>query len=75
MNYSLFVITGLLVIGFSFSFAYAHVTIEVDSYEVVVGWQDEPPIVGILNAITIDVREPGDVELSLIHISEPTRPY
>ena len=62
MNYSLFVITGLLVIGFSFSFAYAHVTIEVGSYEVVVGWQDEPPIVGILNAITIDVREPGDVE-------------
>ena len=58
MNYSLFVITVLLVIGFSFSFAYAHVTIEVDSYEVVVGWQDEPPIVGILNAITIDVREP-----------------
>jgi len=62
MNYSLFVITGLLIIGFSFSFAYAHVTIEVGSYEVVVGWQDEPPIVGILNAITIDVREPGDVE-------------
>ena len=62
MNYSLFVITGLLVIGFSFSFAYAHVTIEVSSYEVVVGWQDEPPIVGIPNAITIDVREPGDVE-------------
>ena len=62
MNYSLFVITGLLVIGFSFSFAYAHVTIEVGSYEVVVGWQDEPPIVGIPNAITIDVREPGDVE-------------
>ena len=62
MNYSLFVITGLLVIGFSFSFAYAHVTIEVGSYEVVVGWQDEPPIVGIPNAITIDVREPGDVK-------------
>jgi hypothetical protein len=34
----------------------------VDPYEIEVGWQDEPPVVGILNAITIDVREPGSVE-------------
>ena len=73
MNYSLFVITGLLVIGFSFSFAYAHVTIEVGSYEVVVGWQDEPPIVGILNAITIDVREPGDVEGAYMGVANAFR--
>ena len=62
MNYPLFAIAGLVVLGFSFSFAYAHTTIEVDPYEIVVGWQDEPPVVGILNAITIDIREPGDVE-------------
>ena len=62
MNYSLFVIAGLIVLGFSFSFAYAHTTIEVSPYEIEVGWQDEPPVVGLLNAITIDVREPGDVE-------------
>ena len=62
MNYSLFVITGLLVVGFIFSSAHAHVTIEVGPYEIEVGWLDEPPIVGILNAITIDGREPGDVE-------------
>jgi hypothetical protein len=73
MNYSLFVITGLLVIGFSFSFAYAHVTIEVGSYEVVVGWQDEPPIVDILNAITIDVREPGDVEGAYMGVTNAFR--
>jgi len=73
MNYSLFVITGLLIIGFSFSFAYAHVTIEVGSYEVVVGWQDEPPIVDILNAITIDVREPGDVEGAYIGVTNAFR--
>ena len=73
MNYSIFVITGLLVIGFSFPFTYAHVTIEVGSYEVVVGWQDEPPIVGILNAITIDVREPGDVEGTSMGISNAFR--
>ena len=62
MNYSLFVIAGLIALGFSFSFAYAHTTIEVGPYEIEVGWQHEPPVVGILNAITIDVREPGDVE-------------
>jgi len=62
VNYPLFAIAGLIVLGFSFSFAYAHTTIEVGPYEIEVGWQDEPPVVGILNAITIDVRDPGDVE-------------
>ena len=62
MNYALFVIMGLVIFGFGFSFAYAHTTIQVEQYEIEVGWQDEPPVVGILNAITIDIREPGDVE-------------
>ena len=62
MKYALFTIMGLIVLGFSFTFAYAHTTIQVDPYEIEVGWQDEPPVVGILNAITIDVREPGSVE-------------
>jgi len=62
VNYSLFAIVGLIALGFSFSFAYAHTTVEVGPYEIEVGWQDEPPVVGILNAITIDIREPGDVE-------------
>ena len=62
MNYTLFLIAGLVVLGFSFTFAYAHTTVEVGPYEIEVGWQDEPPVVGLLNAITIDVREPGDVE-------------
>ena len=62
MKYALFTIMGLIVLGFSFTFAYAHTTIQVDPYEIEVGWQDEPPVVGILNAITIDVREPGDVQ-------------
>jgi len=62
VNYALFLIAGLVVLGFSFTFAYAHTTVEVGPYEIEVGWQDEPPVVGLLNAITIDVREPGDVE-------------
>ena len=62
MKYVLFTIMGLADLGFSYTFAYAHTTIQVDPYEIEVGWQDEPPVVGILNAITIDVREPGSVE-------------
>jgi len=62
VNYPLFAVVGLIVLGFGFSSVYAHTTIEVGPYEIEVGWQDEPPVVGILNSITIDVREPGDVE-------------
>ena len=62
VNYSFFAIAGLVIFGLSFPFVYAHTTIEVGPYEIEVGWQDEPPVVGILNAITIDIREPGDVE-------------
>ena len=62
MKYAFFAIVGLVVFGFSFTFAYAHTTVQVDPYEIEAGWQDEPPVVGILNAITFDVREPGDVE-------------
>jgi len=62
VNYPLFAIVGLIVLGFGFSSVYAHTTIEVGPYEIEVGWQDEPPVVGILNAITIEISEPGDVE-------------
>jgi hypothetical protein len=62
VKYAFFAIVGLVVLGFGFTFAYAHTTIQIDPYEIEVGWQDEPPVVGILNAITIDIREPGDVE-------------
>ena len=62
VKYAFFAIVGLVVLGFGFTFAYAHTTIQVEPYEIEVGWQDEPPVVGILNAITIDIREPGDVE-------------
>jgi len=62
VKYAFFAIVGLVVLGFGFTFAYAHTTIQIDPYEIEVGWQDEPPVVGILNAITIEIREPGDVE-------------
>ena len=62
MKYALFAMAGLLALGFSFTFAYAHTTIQVDPYEIEVGWQDEAPVVGLLISFTIPVRDPGDVE-------------
>ena len=48
-------IIGLLILGLGFSSAYAHTTIEVGPYEIEAGWANEPPVVGLLNSITIDV--------------------
>ena len=86
MNYSFFAIVGLIIFGLSFSSAYAHTTsnvpfasafahttIEVGLYEIEAGWQDEPPVVGILNAITIDIREPGDVDGASMGITNAFR--
>ena len=73
VNYSFFAIAGLIIFGLSFSSAYAHTTIEVGPYEIEAGWQDEPPVVGILNAITIDIREPGDVEGASMGITNAFR--
>jgi hypothetical protein len=86
VNYSFFAIVGLVAFGLSFSSAYAHTTsnvpfasayahttIEVGHYEIEVGWQDEPPVVGILNAITIDIREPGDVDGASMGITNAFR--
>ena len=86
VNYSFFAIVGLIAFGLSFSSAYAHTTsnvpfasayahttIEVGPYEIEAGWQDEPPVVGILNAITIDIREPGDVDGASMGITNAFR--
>ena len=40
--------------------AFAHTTVEVESYEIEVGWGIEPPVVGFRNDFVFDIREPGD---------------
>ena len=44
------------------SSAYAHTTIYIDKYEIEAGWGVEPPVVDLLNKITIDVGESGEVK-------------
>ena len=39
---------------------FAHTTVEVDPYEIEVGWGIEPPVVGFRNDFVFDISEPGD---------------
>ena len=56
---------GFVAILFSLglvSQAFAHTTIEVEQYEIEVGWGIEPPIVGIRNDFVFDISEPGETQ-------------
>ena len=57
MKYVLFTILTFLIIGSACSVAYGHKTVNVEQYEIEVGWQIEPPIVGFRNAITFEINE------------------
>ena len=45
----------LLILGFSS--VYAHKTITVQNLAIEVGWQEEPPLIGFMNAITFEINE------------------
>lgn len=47
----------VFVLGFGFYSAYAHTAVTVEQYEISVGWQEEPPLVGIQNAITFEFNQ------------------
>ncbi|HXV38159.1 MAG TPA: hypothetical protein VD699_01100 [Nitrosopumilaceae archaeon] len=54
---SSFVLILSLLFVSGFSSAFAHKTITVENLEIEVGWQDEPPLVGFMNAITFEINE------------------
>jgi len=54
---SSFVLILSLLLVSGFSSAYAHKTITVENLEIEVGWKDEPPLVGFMNAITFEINE------------------
>lgn len=54
---SLSVLLLIFVLGFGFYSAYAHKTVTVDQYDIEVGWKEEPPLVGIQNAITFEFSQ------------------
>ncbi|MBI5146131.1 MAG: hypothetical protein HZA84_02800 [Thaumarchaeota archaeon] len=52
-----FALPLIFILGFGFYFAYAHKTITVEQYDIEVGWKEEPPLVGIQNAITFEFSQ------------------
>ena len=56
---SLSLIALLFSVGLA-SQAFAHTTIEVEPYEIEVGWGIEPPVVGFRNDFVFEISEPGD---------------
>jgi len=57
VKYVLFTILAFLIVGSAFNVAYGHKTVNVEQYEIVVGWGIEPPIVGFRNSITFEINE------------------
>ena len=53
----LLVIATFGLILFSIPIAYGHTTVEVEPYEIEVGWDQEPPVVGFRNAIVYEISE------------------
>jgi hypothetical protein len=54
--FSFLLIFSLLLVS-GFSSAYAHTKVTVQNLDIEVGWQDEPPLVGFMNAITFEINE------------------
>ena len=51
------ILSALLISGIVFSTAEAHTSIQVEQYEIEVGWDVEPPVVGFRNAIVYQISE------------------
>ena len=54
--YLVIVVLSLSLI-FGTTSAYAHTKVEVQNLEIEVGWQEEPPLAGFINAITFEINE------------------
>ena len=57
MQNILLVIATYGMILFSIPIVYAHITVEVEPYEIEVGWDIEPPVVGFRNTIVYEISE------------------
>jgi hypothetical protein len=55
--HKVFLLLTLFLLISGFSSAYAHKTVNVENLVIEVGWQDEPPLVGFMNAITFEINE------------------
>lgn len=54
---SLFVLIFSLLFTGGFYSVYAHKSVTIENLEIEIGWQEEPPLVGFMNAITFEINE------------------
>jgi hypothetical protein len=47
---------------FGTTYVYGHTTVNIEKYEIQVGWETEPPIVGIRNDLVLKIREHGETK-------------
>src|SRR3989304_4376575 len=57
VRFLLAVLSAFLISGFIYSVAEAHKTVQVEQYEIKVGWDVEPSVVGFRNAIVYEISE------------------
>ena len=57
MHYILSILVILIFGGIGITTAHAHTTVHVEQYEIEVGWDIEPPVVGFRNAIVYEISE------------------
>ena len=57
MHYLIPILTIFIFSGLGYSAAYAHTSMHVEQYEIEVGWDIEPPVVGFRNAIVFEISE------------------
>jgi len=57
VHYLLPILTILIFSGLGYSLAYAHTSVNVEQYEIEVGWDIEPPVVGFRNVIVYEISE------------------
>lgn len=60
MKVIIFSLIALLFSAGLLTQAFAHTTVEVEQYQIEIGWETEPPVVGFRNAFTIEISEPGE---------------
>jgi len=57
VRYLLPILTILIFGGLGYSSAFAHTSVHVEQYEIEVGWDIEPPVVGFRNVIVYEISE------------------
>lgn len=62
MKYSIFALFGIFLTSLIFVPVYGHTTVEIEPYEIELGWGTEPPVVGFRNDFVFEISEPGEVK-------------